>query len=187
MNKTLILSAVAVFAASLGTAVAQTQPALPVAIAALPAASFGSVRGLTVRSGLSAEQYLAESQALAAQAAVAYPVAYLDKPLWSDAVAYAEAAVRAAPEDARYLRYLGELYTTTQWWYAALATWRLLESRGTLGDQERQWAAMAAAKVGYIRLERGLPGEALPFLQASLEYQDDADVRALLDRAQSSL
>lgn len=192
MNKRLILSAAALTSLALGSAFAQTTPVATTqeqqfAVEAVPATRLGAVRTIVVRPGLTAEQYLAEAQALAAQAAVAYPVAFVDKPLWSDAVAYAEAAVRAAPDDARNLRYLGELLTTTQWWYAALQTWRALESRQALDAQARQWAAMAAAKIGYIRLERGLAGEAVPYLEASLAYQDDADVRALLDRAQSGM
>lgn len=140
-----------------------------------------------VKPGLTADAYYSEAQALAAQAQVAYPTSFYDQPLWHAATNYAEAAHFAAPDNLEYEAYLGQLYTTTNYWYAAYLVWADLEKKQALTDQQRGWAALSAAKLGFISLSRGLASDAVPFLQDSLRWQDNAMVRAMLDRAQSNL
>lgn len=137
-----------------------------------------------VPTGLSAAEYLAKSKEFAAQAAVVYPVAFVDKPLWTEAIKYAEAAYTADSSSNDTVAYLGGVYTTTQWWFKGYEYYKILESRMALTPEQRTNAALDAAKVGYIRLTRGLNADAAMFLQASLNYVDSPDVRAMLAQAQ---
>ncbi|NJK45511.1 MAG: hypothetical protein HC933_15660, partial [Pleurocapsa sp. SU_196_0] len=65
--------------------------------AALAVSSFALASSdflLTVTPGLSAQQYYQEAQRYAAEAQIAYPMAFADLPLWNRAIANAEAAAR---------------------------------------------------------------------------------------------
>lgn len=136
-------------------------------------------------SQTSALSYFNTAHELAAQGEIAYPVAFIDFSLWNDAVNNANAAVTLEPENMVYMRYLGELYTTTQWWSEGYKVWKTLEGKQALDAQAATWAAKTAAKMGYLRLQRGLKQEAIPFLVDSLRWKEDAQVRALLVRARS--
>ena len=125
------------------------------------------------------------AHALAAQAEIAYPQAFIDLPLWDDAVSHAAEAVRLEPEQLPYLRYLGELFTTTQWWSEGYSVWKNYESKINLDKEALGWAAKTAAKMGYLRLQRNLKQEAIPFLIDSLRWQENASVRSMLLRAQT--
>ncbi len=131
----------------------------------------------------SALAYFNTAHELAAQGEIAYPVAFIDFSLWNDAVNNANAAVNLEPENMVYMRYLGELYTTTQWWSEGYNVWKMLESKKVLDSEAAGWAAKTAAKMGYLRLQRGLKQEAIPFLIDSLRWKEDVQVRALLLRA----
>lgn len=133
---------------------------------------------------MTAEQYHAEAQRLAVEADARYVTDFYDQILWNQAIRNAEAAVAAEPSNPTYLRTLAELYTRTQFWWRAYQNWLKLEQMAQLGDQERQWAALSAAKIGYIRLSRGLAVEAIPFLEASLRWEENPQVAAMLDVAQ---
>jgi hypothetical protein len=132
-----------------------------------------------------AQVYFDNARALAAQAEIAYPVAFIDLTLWNDAVNNANAAVTLEPNNMSFLRYLGELYTTTQWWSEGYNVWKAFESKSALDAEAAGWAAKTAAKMGYLRLQRGLKQEAVPYLMDSLRWKEDAQVRALLTRAQN--
>jgi hypothetical protein len=161
----------------------ETQPAAqPVTPTINPAVI--APRDPAVTPGRTAAEYLATARELAAQAAVAYPIPFVDKPLWYDAIQNAYAAKQAEAANAEATRLLAELYTTTQWWYQGLLAWREVATAGALDAEGNRQAALAAAKVGYIRLERGLASEAVPFFEESLKFQDSPEVRALLTRAQ---
>lgn len=131
-----------------------------------------------------AEQYFANAQQLAAQAEIAYPQPFVDLPLWDSAVGNAQAAADLAPTELKYLRYAAELYTTTQWWIKAYDTWKLYESKTALDDASKTQAARAAAKLGYLALQRGVKADAITYLTDSLRWKEDASARALLQRAQ---
>ena len=133
----------------------------------------------------SALAYFNTAHELAAQGEIAYPVAFIDFSLWNEAVNNANAAVNLEPGNMVYMRYLGELYTTTQWWSEGYNVWKMYESKQALDCEAAGWAAKTAAKMGYLRLQRGLKQEAIPFLIDSLRWKEDAQVRALLVRARS--
>ncbi len=155
--------------------------------------SFLIVVGLTVLNAQaqqtsnqpSALTYFNTAHELAAQGEIAYPVPFVDLSLWNDAVNNAAAAVDLEPDNLDYLRYLGQLYTTTQWWSEGYKVWKTYESKKALDAEAAGWAAKTAAKMGYLRLQRGLKQEAIPYLIDSLQWKEDAQVRALLVRAQS--
>ncbi len=136
------------------------------------------------QSTVSAEEYYNTARTLAAQAEIAYPVPFIDLPLWNDAVNNAAAAVDLEPTQLPYLRYLGELFTTTQWWSEGYDVWKLYEAKGALDSEALSWAARTGAKMGYLRLQRNLKQEAIPYLMDSLRWKDDPVVRAMLKRAQ---
>jgi hypothetical protein len=147
----------------------------------------GALAGLTAAKATAQTQaldYYNTAKELAAQGVIAYPVAFIDFSLWNDAVNNAAAAVQLDPENMLYMRYLGELYTTTQWWSEGYKVWKDLESKQPLDTEAAGWAAKTAAKMGYLRLQRNLKQEAIPFLIDSLRWKEDAQVRALLVRAQ---
>ncbi|HWG85628.1 MAG TPA: hypothetical protein VNT60_09125 [Deinococcales bacterium] len=185
MNKRLATLTAALGLSALSFAAAQTSGTTPAATPTINPAAIAP-RDPAVMPGQTAEQYLATARELAAQAAVAYPVPYVDKPLWYDAIQNAAAARNADRANMEAARFLAELYTTTQWWFMALVTWREVATMGALDADANRMAAMAAAKVGYIRLERGLANEAVPFFQESLRFQANPEVQALLARAQGT-
>jgi hypothetical protein len=146
------------------------------------------ISGLTLayaQAQQTALAYYNTAHELAAQGEIAYPVAFIDFSLWNDAVNNAAAAVNLAPNEMTYMRYLGELYTTTQWWSEGYGVWKNFEKQHTMDDQARGWAARTAAKMGYLRLQRNLKQEAIPFLIDSLRWKEDPEIRALLKRAQN--
>ncbi len=147
--------------------------------------TFANAQAQEISSQQSALTYYNAARELAAQGEIAYPAAFIDFPLWNDAVNNAAAAVNLEPENLLYLRYLGELYTTTKWWSEGYNTWKTYESKKALDPEAAGWAAKTAAKMGYLRLQRGLKKEAIPFLIDSLRWKEDPQVRALLVRAQS--
>jgi tetratricopeptide (TPR) repeat protein len=169
MKKLIVIAAIALQAAF--PVFAQEQPAQP---ATQPAAQ-----------PQTAAQYYANAQQLAAQAEIAYPTAFLDLPLWDSAVANAATAADLEPSNLTYLRYLAELYTTTQWWIRAYDTWKLLEAKVTLDETSKTQAARSAAKLGYLAMQRGAKAEAVTYLQESLRWKEDMAVRSLLQRAQN--
>jgi tetratricopeptide (TPR) repeat protein len=173
MNKLIVVTAIALQAAF--PAFAQEQPAQPPA----------SPAPQPVTQAQTAQQYFANAQQLAAQAEIAYPTAFVDLPLWDSAVANAAAASDLEPSNLTYLRYLAELYTTTQWWIRAYDTWRSLESKAALDTTSSGLAARAAAKLGYIAMQRGAKTEAVTYLQQSLRWKEDTAVRSLLQRVQN--
>jgi hypothetical protein len=148
----------------------------------------GALAGLTAVKATAQTQaldYYNTARELAAQGVIAYPVAFIDFSLWNDAVNNAAAAVQLQPENMTYLRYLGELYTTTQWWSEGYKVWKELEGKQALDGEAAGWAAKTAAKMGYLRLQRNLKQEAIPYLIDSLRWKEDIQVRALLVRAQN--
>lgn len=146
-----------------------------------------TINPFQVEAGLSADQYHQRALDLANQADAMYNPDFYDQVLWTAAANYAKAAVKAAPDNTTYLRTLGMIYTKTQFWYRAYEVWTDLASREQLDAEARQWAALSAAKVGYIRMSRGLPQEAVPFFEASLRWQANPTVQAMLEQAQNTV
>jgi len=131
---------------------------------------------------LSAEMAHEQARSLAVQADATYEPDFFDQNLWNQAAKLAEQAVDAQPNNAQYMRTLGEIYTKTQFWWLAYKVWIRLDELGALDAQARSWAALSAAKIGYIRMRLGLASEAEPFLEASLRWEDRSEIRALLSQ-----
>lgn len=136
--------------------------------------------GLGLAQTMTAAEAHSQAKALAVQADALYEPDFFDQRVWNQAAQLAEQAVDAEPNNTEYLRTLGEIYTKTQFWWQAYQTWTRLEELGALDEQARTWAALSAAKIGYIRMQRGLMSEAAPFLETSLRWQDRSEIRALL-------
>lgn len=127
---------------------------------------------------ISPDEAYARAQELAAQAEVAYPVAFYDRTLWKAAVNSAFAATSdGANRD--YSAYLAELYTKTQWWINAYNAWERL---GSLSVQERNWASIAATKLAYLALQRGDKVAAARYIAQGQSWADNATLRKLKTR-----
>ena len=125
------------------------------------------------------EQSFAQSQEYATQADVAYPIPFYDRTLWKAAVdsAYMAAAGDASNRD--YTAYLGQLYTKTQWWINAYNVWTKL---GTLTDAEKDWAALSAAKLAYIALNRGDLATARTYVTQGMAWKSTPSLMAIQSR-----
>ena len=188
MKKILILTAFAM--ASL--AAAQTTPADPTTPPPMeaptdtttPAAPTDTAAPATTDTTAAApamtpEQSFAQSQEYATQADVAYPIPFYDRTLWKAAVdsAYMAAAGDASNRD--YTAYLGQLYTKTQWWINAYNVWTKL---GTLTDAEKDWAALSAAKLAYIALNRGDLATARTYVTQGMAWKSTPSLMAIQSR-----
>jgi hypothetical protein len=134
---------------------------------------------MTAVEQLPADQAFARAQELAAQAEIAYPVAFVDRVLWNQALSYANMAHMGDMQNRQYTAYLAQLYTRTQWWVNAYNTYQQL---GTLNDQERDLAALSAAKLAYIALQRGDRTAARTYVTTGLGWRSTASLQALQRR-----
>lgn len=164
MKKILITSLMIVF----GSAFAQTTET-PTA----PATEMA-----TTTAAVSPEEHYGRAQELAAQAEVAYPIPFYDRDLWKAAVAEADMAVKG-DANREYRSYLGQLYTTTQWWINGYRIWVEL---GDLTDEEKVWAAETAAKLAYMRLQQNDKAKAREYVQQGLKWQETDSLKALAKR-----
>ncbi|MBB6099242.1 hypothetical protein HNR42_002680 [Deinobacterium chartae] len=170
MNKTLMIAAV-LGLSSVAFAQTTTQPATPAAPATTETAPAET---------RSPQEHFARAQEMAAQAEIAYPVAFADRILWKAALAEAYAASSAEPNNRQYTAYLGQLYTTTQWWINGYNTWLRL---GDLNEQERQWAALTAAKLAYLRLQAGDRAGATAYINQGLQWAQTPSLLSLQQAA----
>ena len=146
--------------------------------AADPATSDAMPAGDTMM--MTAEEHFNRAAELAAQADVAYPAAFYDRTLWKSAVDEAYLAANMNTDRA-YAAYLAQLYTKTQWWINAYNAWGKL---GTLGDTEKQYASLSAAKLAYIALQRGDREAAMNYVQIGMEWADSPSLQAIMKRLQ---
>ena len=136
-----------------------------------------------VESNLSAAAYFTRAQTLITQADEQYNPDFFDQFRWQEALAYANAALQAEPSNLEYIRTMAYAYTKTQFWTPGYELWKSLEAQNQLNPQDRQWAALSAAKLGYLRLMSNLPQEAAVFLQEAMRWENRPEFAALLDRA----
>ena len=136
-----------------------------------------------VEANLGAADYHARAQALITQADGQYNPDFFDQFRWQEALAYANAALQAEPSNPLYIRTMAYAYTKTQFWTPGYELWKRLEAQNQLDPQDRQWAALSAAKLGYLRLMNNLPEEASAFLQEAQRWQNRPETAALLERA----
>lgn len=132
----------------------------------------------TTTAAVSPEEHYARAQELAAQAEVAYPIPFYDRDLWKAAVSEADMAVKG-DANREYRSYLGQLYTTTQWWINGYRIWVEL---GDLTDEEKVWAAETAAKLAYMRLQQNDKAKAREYVQQGLKWQETDSLKALAKR-----
>lgn len=149
-------------------------PAAPVAPAAPPVPD-----QLNPAGQLTPEQAYARAQELAAQAEIAYPVAFVDRTLWKAAVNDAAMAAMAASDNRDYQSYAAQLYTKTQWWINAYNAWQKL---GDLTDQEKDLAALSAAKLGYLALQRGDKEAARTYIMQGMQWKNTQSLQDLMKR-----
>ncbi len=121
----------------------------------------------------------AQAQALAAQADVAYPVAFYDRTLWKQSVNAAYMAAQGDASNRDYNAYLAQLYTKTQWWINAYNAWQKL---GDLTDQEKDWAALSAAKLAYISLQNGNKDQARQYVTTGMAWKNTPSLQAIMTR-----
>lgn len=125
------------------------------------------------------EEAFAKAQEYATQADVAYPIPFYDRTLWKASVDSAYAAASGDASNRDYTAYLGQLYTKTQWWINAYNVWTKL---GTLTDAEKDWAALSAAKLAYIALNRGDTATARTYVTAGMAWKTTPSLTAIAAR-----
>lgn len=125
-----------------------------------------------------AEAY-AKAQELAVQADVAYPVSFYDRTLWKAAVTSAYQASTGEPANRDYMAYLGQLYTKTQWWINGYTVWSAMTD---LNDTEKEWAALTAAKLAYIALQRGDKEAARAYVTKGMGWKSTPSLTAIMSR-----
>ena len=136
-----------------------------------------------VKPGQTVQQYMATARSYASRAEKTYPTPFADKPLWRGAILNAETAARLSSTNPEAIGLLAEIYTKTKWWSRAYLAWRTLRIHHKLSQQQREQAALSAAQVGYGYYRQGKMKIAIPYLEDSLEFKADPDVKKLLDRA----
>ncbi|ASN81482.1 hypothetical protein DFI_11150 [Deinococcus ficus] len=134
---------------------------------------------VNVPATMSASDNYAKAQEYAVQADVAYPVAFYDRTLWKASVDHAYYASTQEAANRDYAAYLAQLYTKTQWWINAYNAWSRL---GDLNDQEKQWAALSAAKLAYIALQRGDKAMAKTYVDKGMSWANTASLQAIAAR-----
>lgn len=142
-------------------------------------ASLAAAQTAPVTPAATATENFSKAQEYAVQADVAYPVPFYDRTLWKAAVdsSYFAASQEASNRD--YNAYLAQLYTKTQWWINAYNAWNRL---GELNDTEKQWAAVSAAKLAYLALERGDRAAARAYVDKGLSWANNESLQAILRR-----
>ncbi len=178
MKKTMLFHAAIIGLLCASHALAQTQPVTQPTMQSINQSNLL----LIVQPGLSAAEYDAQSKAYAEQARILYPKAASDLPYWNQAIAYAEAAVQAEPNNSAYIRNLAMMYATTKWWSRAMTQFDRLEALGAFDAQSRSMAALTARQLGVLALGRRDGVEASVYLRRSLTLEPNSTTRSLLDR-----
>jgi len=125
------------------------------------------------------EESFAKAQEYATQADVAYPIPFYDRTLWKAAVDAAYMAASGDMGNRDYTAYLGQLYTKTQWWINAYNVWTKLSD---LTDAEKDWAALSAAKLAYIALNRGDKATAKMYVDKGMSWKSTPSLMAIQKR-----
>ncbi len=142
---------------------------------------------LTVTPGLSAQEYYNQALNYAAQADIAYPVAFADQPLWNRAIANAEAAAQMEPSSPTYVLTAAMYFARTQWWKPAFEHFAQARAQVTLDDTALDTAALTARKLGYMAFQYGDYTNAKMYYQTSLTYRDNESARLMLARLEGTL
>jgi len=125
-----------------------------------------------------AAEALARAQRLAANAHLAYERHFPDQALWRDALAAGREAASLAPDAAAPLRFLGQAYTTVQWYSRAWAAWQgYLDRGGAIDAQVERQLVVVATWLGVTAFDGGRRADAVPYLETVLRFAPD-DVSA---------
>ncbi len=135
--------------------------------------------------GYTAAQYHDQAIIFFVEANAENGVDHVDQQTWLQAISYAEQAYLMEPTNTVYLRTLGHAYHQARFWSQAFLAFTTLEKMTTLDAEALEWASMDAAKVGYIKLERGFAAQSVPYFEKSLEWFPREDIASLLVRAKA--
>ncbi|WP_424952196.1 hypothetical protein [Deinococcus sp.] len=186
MKKILILTAFAL--GSLAAAQTSTDtttppametPAAPTDTATPATDTTAPATDTTAPAAMTPEESFSKAQEYATQADVAYPIPFYDRTLWKAAVDSAYLAASGDESNRDYTAYLGQLYTKTQWWINAYNVWTKI---GDLTDAEKDWAALSAAKLAYIALNRGDKATAKTYVDQGMMWKSTPSLVAIQAR-----
>ena len=125
-----------------------------------------------------AAEALTRAQRLAANAYLAYEHHFPDQELWREALAAGREAASLAPDAPAPLRFLGQAYTTVQWYSRAWNAWQGYFDRGGAVDaQVERQVVLVATWLGVTAFDSGRRAQALPYLETVLRFAPD-DVSA---------
>lgn len=114
---------------------------------------------------------LERAQRLAANAHLTYEQHFPDQPLWRDALAAGREAAALAPDAQAPHRFLGQAYTTVQWYSRAWTAWQDYVDRGGAVDaQVERQLVQVATWLGISAFDGGRRADALPFLETVVRY-----------------
>lgn len=110
---------------------------------------------------------LTKGQLAATNALLSYDSHFIDRPLWREAVNHGVAAQRAAPDRPEPYRFLGQVYTSIQWYSRAWEAWQMYQSLGgVLNAQTNTYIAEVSSWLGNSAFRNGNYDEAITFYQA---------------------
>jgi len=132
--------------------------------------------GSTAAQALPSEaaEALERAQRLAANAHLMYEQHFPDQPLWRDALAAGRDAAVLAPDAPAPYRFLGQAYTTVQWYSRAWTAWQAyLDRGGTVDAQVERQLVQVASWLGISTYDGGRRADALPYLETVIRYAPD--------------
>lgn len=110
---------------------------------------------------------LTKGQLAATNALLSYDSHFIDRPLWREAVNHGVAAQQAAPDRPEPYRFLGQVYTSIQWYSRAWDAWQMYQSLGgVLNAQTNTYIAEVSSWLGNSAFRNGNYDEAIIFYQA---------------------
>ena len=125
-----------------------------------------------------AAEALARAQRLAASAHLAYERHFPDQELWREALAAGREAASLAPDALAPRRFLGQAYTTVQWYSRAWTAWQgYLDRGGAIDAQVERQLVLVAGWLGVTTFDGGRRDDAVPYLETVLRFTPD-DVSA---------
>jgi tetratricopeptide (TPR) repeat protein len=116
-----------------------------------------------------AAEALARGEARMAEALVAYPRQYPDRPLWQAAFAEGRRAVSLAPGALEPIRFLAEAYSRSNWYLPAWLTWSdYVRLGGRVADdpEAQELIVFVGHELAYSAYIRGETEDALGYYQA---------------------
>jgi tetratricopeptide (TPR) repeat protein len=121
-----------------------------------------------------AGEALARAEGLAREALRVYPRHNADFPLWRQAIAEGQQALRLAPDHPAPLRFLAEAYSITLWYARAWEMWFRYEAVGGRFDEDAQMMlARVGSQLAYSRYEQGDLEGALDYYRRVIDLVPD--------------